>query len=402
MEATTLPPITSARPLAGEVERAESVPWQVYASVFGATSIVVGVIWDISWHKTIGRDSFWTPAHMAIYLGGLVAGVACGWRVLRTTFRGTAAERASSVRFWRYFYGPLGGWVCIWGTFAMLTSAPFDDWWHNAYGLDVKILSPPHTVLALGMYAIGLGALLLVLALQNRASGGALRAYGRLYLYVGGILVTFASLITAEYAERILMHSAIFYKVAAGVFPFFLVWIASASRARWPVTKVAAGDTGITLAMVWILPLFPAEPKLGPIYQDVTRMVPMNLPLLLIAPAVAMDLLLRAWPDRTEAVRGRRWLLAAALGVAFVAVFAAVQWPFASFLMSPASHNWFFAGDNFFYGLPTTSLTYRMQFRPPAPGAAPLWQGFAWAIALAILSSRLGLALGGWLRRVRR
>ncbi len=28
----------------------------------------------------------------------------------------------------------------------MITSAPFDDWWHNAYGLDVKILSPPHVV----------------------------------------------------------------------------------------------------------------------------------------------------------------------------------------------------------------------------------------------------------------
>ena len=25
---------------------------------------------------------------------------------------------------------------------------------------------------------------------------------------------------------------------------------------------------------VWILPLFPAEPKLGPVYQRVTRLVP--------------------------------------------------------------------------------------------------------------------------------
>src|SRR6185503_5907357 len=52
--------------------------------------------------------------------------------------------------------------------FAMLVSAPFDNWWHNAYGLDVQIVSPPHMVLAAGMVAIVIGALLMTLAEQNR------------------------------------------------------------------------------------------------------------------------------------------------------------------------------------------------------------------------------------------
>lgn len=30
----------------------------------------------------------------------------------------------------------------------MITSAPFDKWWHNAYGLDTKVVSPPHVPLA--------------------------------------------------------------------------------------------------------------------------------------------------------------------------------------------------------------------------------------------------------------
>jgi hypothetical protein len=34
------------------------------------------------------------------------------------------------------------------GGFALITSAPFDNWWHSAYSLDVKIVSPPHTLLA--------------------------------------------------------------------------------------------------------------------------------------------------------------------------------------------------------------------------------------------------------------
>src|SRR2546427_2683244 len=47
------------------------LPWYVAAVVIAATSAVVGVMWDISWHRSIGRDTFWTPAHLAIYLGGV-------------------------------------------------------------------------------------------------------------------------------------------------------------------------------------------------------------------------------------------------------------------------------------------------------------------------------------------
>ena len=107
-------------------EGASDVPWYVWAVVFASTSVVVGVIWDISWHRTIGRDTFWTPAHMAIYLGGATAGLACGWLVLRTTFAGSVTDKAGGVSFWG-FRGLLGAWVCIWGALAMIASGPFDD-----------------------------------------------------------------------------------------------------------------------------------------------------------------------------------------------------------------------------------------------------------------------------------
>src|SRR5438094_3373028 len=57
---------------------ATRLPWYVTAAVVAATSAKVGVMWDISWHRSIGRDTFWTPAHLAIYLGGVLAGAACG------------------------------------------------------------------------------------------------------------------------------------------------------------------------------------------------------------------------------------------------------------------------------------------------------------------------------------
>ena len=54
--------------------RPRAVPWHVYAVLFASTSVIVGVLWDISWHQTIGRDTFWSYPHMAMYLGGVVSG----------------------------------------------------------------------------------------------------------------------------------------------------------------------------------------------------------------------------------------------------------------------------------------------------------------------------------------
>src|SRR6516225_4962978 len=158
------------RVASAEAGRSVRIPWSIYAVLFASTSVILGVMWDISWHRTIGRDTFWTPAHLAIYLGGIVAGLTCGWVALHTTFRGTPEERGASVRFWG-FRAPLGAWVCIWGAFAMVTSAPFDDWWHNAYGLDVKIGSPPHMPLAAGTAATRGAPMLMALPSKNRAVG---------------------------------------------------------------------------------------------------------------------------------------------------------------------------------------------------------------------------------------
>ena len=80
----------------------------------------------------------------------------------------TAALRDVSVRIWG-LRGPLGAFISAWGGVAMLVSAPFDDWWHNAYGLDVKIISPPHMVLAAGFFGIEFGTIMLLLAFMNRA-----------------------------------------------------------------------------------------------------------------------------------------------------------------------------------------------------------------------------------------
>src|SRR5580658_10773199 len=114
--------------------------WPGFLLAFAACCITLGIMWDISWHETIGRDTFWTPAHMLIYLGGALGGCVGGWLAIQATFLAGPAQRGASVRVFGA-RAPLGAWIAIWGAAAMLTSGPFDNWWHNAYGLDVKIIS---------------------------------------------------------------------------------------------------------------------------------------------------------------------------------------------------------------------------------------------------------------------
>jgi len=80
---------------------ASTIPWPLYAVVLASTCIVVGLNWDVSWHRTVGRDTFWTLAHVLEQLAAVIAGLSCGWIVLRTTFGGSAEAKAESVRFRR-------------------------------------------------------------------------------------------------------------------------------------------------------------------------------------------------------------------------------------------------------------------------------------------------------------
>jgi hypothetical protein len=382
----------------GTLDAEESVPFELYAVLFASTSVLVGVLWDISWHQSIGRDSFLSPPHLAIYLGGIVAGLTCGFRVLRSSFAAGREDRQTSVRFWRFFRGPLGAWVCIWGAIAMLTSAPFDDWWHNAYGLDVKILSPPHALLAAGIGAINLGALLMVLARQNRVRDVAAgRRLSLMYVCAAGLLLLMVATIISEYHYRIYMQSAFFYLVAGIAFPIVLAATARSANLRWPATTTALVYSGITLFMMWILPLFPAEPKLAPISIQVTRMVPPSFPLLIVVPAFAMDVVMQRFGHA-----GRDWALAGVIGILFIVTFMAAQWPFSVFLMSDYAQNPVFAADNFPYQVSRSTYYYRREFLPLEHDESAFRARLVLAMGFAVLSTRIGLAWGRWMRKVQR
>jgi hypothetical protein len=372
-----------------------SIPWYLWCAVLAVTSVSIGAHWDVSWHRSIGRDTFWTPAHMAIYACGVLAAISCGYLVLFTTFRKPAALVASSVEIFG-FRAPLGAFIASWGGIAMLTSAPFDNWWHNAYGLDVKIVSPPHTLLMLGVFAVSVGTLIMLLGAMNRATNAtAARHLQWLLLYVGGLMVVFQMFFRMEYTWDVYLHTAEPYQAMAIGMPTLFAILWQASRNRWACTWSALIYSAFVESTILILPLFPAEPKLGPVFQQVTHFVPPKFPILLIVPAILLDLIwshTRSW---------KPWLVALLTGPTFVLSLVAVEWPFADFLMTQYAANRFFGTGYFQYSMPSTSFDYLRRFIDPEYGVT-LWSGLALAMLFAFLSTWVGIRLGRWMRDLQR
>ena len=377
-----------------------TLPWYCSAVTLAATAIVIGLQWDISWHETIGRDTFWTLAHIVIYIGGIIGGLTGGILVLRASFGGPSPLRDASVKVWG-FRGPLGAWVCVWGAVAMLTSAPFDDWWHNAYGLDVQIISPPHMVLAAGFFSTSFGAMFLLAACQNRTKSEV--ALNIMYAYTGGVLILMLVILTMEYMFPNKQHSQEFFKVSAIVFPFALTMIGKSSGLPWPATTASLIFTIHRLLIIWVLPLFPGEPQLAPIYREITHFVAPPFPPLLIVPSVAIDYILKKANLKND------WLAAGLCGVFFAGIYFLVHWPFAEFLLSENGRNWFFAthvNKPYWAPIGLNDYDFWQYDYSPLGGAIPLtavsFAGILKTSLMAAGSSIVGIWSGGWLSRLKR
>ncbi len=392
-------PVSLARRLAFDA----TVP----AVMFASAAIVIGLVWDISWHRSIGRDTFWSPPHVLEQLAAMAAGLFCGWRVLYTTFAGSDADRAASVRWWGIFYAPLGTWVCIWGTIAMIASAPFDDWWHNAYGLDVKILTPPHTLLLLGMVTVQFGAMLMLLGEQNRAASTDRWSAWLFAISMGLIVLMVATMLFTQTGIPNVHRTPLFYQSLAAVMPLLFAAVSRSAHLPFAATVAAGTYSLIVLLMSWILALVPATPMLAPIYNPIDRMVPPGFPILLVVPALAIDLLMRRLGD------GRDWRLAALLGPAFVGTLLLVQWPFAGFLLSLDHPNYLFATGYWEYNARLAPWMTEFILMPGQRyqrgvgivgdiNYGAMATGLAIACGLGVLGARLGLWWGNWMRRVQR
>ena len=376
--------------------RAAATPWYIWSSLVAVTSTTVGLYWDISWHIGIGRDTFWTPAHVAIQLGAVITGLSCAYLILHTTFMGNASVNENSVRIWG-LRGPLGAFIAAWGGFCMLTSAPLDNWWHESFGLDVMILSPPHVVLILGIFVMGFGGLVLTTSELNLSTGETRERLTRLLLYSGCLLLCLLFMLGLEYiGDQTLMHSAIYYRVLGLAAPVVLIGVGRASGRRRAATTLAAIYTGLWLAANWLFPLFPAQAKLGPVFTPITHMIPLGFPVLVLPGALVIDLVLNRFAARSD-----NWKAVVA-SAGFLAATVVANWPFAYFMMSPYARNWIFAMNEFGYDTPPSQYHLAWTLRAYEKTGMEFWVGMLIALAATFISARVGMFWGDWMRRIRR
>lgn len=373
---------------------ANVVPWTIWSSVAGICCMLAGGTWDFAWHMSIGRDTFWIPPHLLTQVGAFLVGISCVFVILDATLRRDLGRRAVSVRVLG-LQGPAGAFIALWGSLAMVASAPFDNWQHNAYGLDVTFATPPHMLLFVGSFATMVGTGLRIATLIHSSTQLSRRRFVLLFLFVGSIGLPPLTVIIARQRWFTNMHSASCYLAVALAIPWWMIAWGWGSAHRWGCTFMAAMYTAGCLAAEWLLPLFPAEPKLGPVYHKVTHLVPLSFPLLLIVPAFVIDVLL-------QRLKQRSWIKAVWIGPAFVLSYLAAQWPFANFLISPASRNWIFGTAYFSYKDPAGFLYDPYQFQVTEKSLSAFLLTMAFALVASVVTCWFGLFWGEGMRRARR
>ena len=165
-------------------------PWAAIATSISTVGLVIagmGFSSDVAYHVAYGRDTvLFTPPHTAIFIGlTLIAAGAAAGVAVATVQRVDTVLRPNGLRVpWSML--PLG----VLGIAAVL-GFPIDELWHQAYGVDVTMWSPPHLIMILGAAFTGL-ALWLVLADVGVRPTDSRRA---LVLHVIAAMVTFQGFI---------------------------------------------------------------------------------------------------------------------------------------------------------------------------------------------------------------
>lgn len=131
---------------AGEAPPHEKPVAVLWIAAAGALAMPLGGYWDIAFHMDQGREGLFSPPHRLIYAGILLSLLVIGASFfLRRPSGTTWRAHVTSDRF---------AFAAAVAAFFQLSSAPFDELWHNLFGLDVSVWSPPHALLIFGAIAV--------------------------------------------------------------------------------------------------------------------------------------------------------------------------------------------------------------------------------------------------------
>jgi hypothetical protein len=165
-------PASACRTVAPPVREGLTANGLLLLAIVAGAAGMWGVYLDTAWHRTVGRDSFFILPHLFIYGGGLgVWAAGLGGITLATLGVGEVGGPQGRVGPLRL---PFGFTLAAFGIVVTMAAAPFDAWWHNTFGKDVLIWSPPHLQLHLGA---GIAAVGLLFAVAGQRGRGALASH---------------------------------------------------------------------------------------------------------------------------------------------------------------------------------------------------------------------------------
>jgi hypothetical protein len=247
--------------------------WILLASAFASLIMPYGAYWDISFHSESGRESFLQPPHLMIYGGILICMAIVIYSVVR---------RPGNIPLKKYLKEDKVVAVALTALALQLISAPFDEIWHNLFGLDVSIWSPPHVLLIFGGVTVSFALSAMSVSSNNLATNCA-----RLLILSGGLLICEVFLAEFEFPLPQWHSSQDRPYIVYPLLMLLFALIASVVSKQRVMFRFAASFTILTFIVMRLL----IHPFLLMVERDVIPEFPVWMPLLII-PAAAMDLLM--------------------------------------------------------------------------------------------------------------
>ena len=406
----------AARPASTvQVDERES-RFRILAGTAIALTLLVaafGLAWDIRWHTVGGRDTFLTPPHMLLYTGIGVAGLLALGVVLLESLRyhlgSPAVSAQTTTRVFGVFHAPLGFVVTGFGVLILLVAAPLDNYWHELYGLDVTIWAPFHIMGLAGGVVAGIGVT--HIAASEAARSRADRRYlFKLFGFTGIELALLLAVSMVTGTMTVISQPATNLYPTTQIGPFEFLTYPVLLALFMPITGVAAlaathRPGAATLSILFYATRQVAYAALVPwtiwwqIGGDTSNlrmqswrpglsMMDVLVPMLLVVPMLALDLLYAYWERRSNSGgsfsigRGRAAIAGLVLAVPLLFVGIATV----SLLQSGLRN----------VQLPPGLIAGVIRDNQPFLSAVPL------VLAASVLSALLGLGWGLFLREYKK
>src|SRR6266508_5137946 len=207
-----------------------------------------GSTWDVAWHRALGRDTFWSPPHLAMYIGTTLVGISSLVAI------GTAS-RGRHTQSLQLAIGPLHVERSLalvgFGALTIISAAPLDDLWHRMFGRDVDIWSPPHLVAVVGAalaYSGWAAAATLDIPRIAARWRTALAA-----VFLGGLAGTFVFGLNFYYVFAWSREAVLYPVIVCATIPFALAGGATLLRQRFAATAVALVYTALNVVGFLVL-----------------------------------------------------------------------------------------------------------------------------------------------------